>query len=306
MIFLQYCEYQRGGCIYMHRYHVFFTGRWKHTQLSTHNYLHISHKQFLYLFWFLSRRLSEGRLGPFTFSSASCHLKMSYSSAKWTIWVQLSQVELFVRLEGLASTSSNQVLQLVSKRLVLLSSKRKWCALPSFIAWFCSHMRQPQDKSLGLKMRGRRHSSLSSIAFGFLNTAHQKCVSVHRCWKPHVGHSDTWHILGLLLRRQMFGSLQSGTCVLTWPLLFAVYYHSSPFWHRLSSILMLFSEKTVKFFTHTLKKKKRFFISYNVFLLKFAFDKNIRQITSSCLWFSSKQQSKHMIGPHPHNKILLD
>lgn len=112
-------------------------------------------------------------------------------------------------------------------------------------------MRQPQDKSLGLRLRGRRCSSLSSIAFRLLNAAPHQCAPIHRCRTPHVGHFDTWRSLELLLRSQMLESLQRDV---SFDLATATYYHSCLSWHRLLPILMLFSKKMVKFFTNTVKK----------------------------------------------------
>lgn len=72
----------------------------------------------------------------------------------------------------------------------------------------CSHIKQPQDKSLELRLGARKSSSLSSLAFSFLNATPHQCTLIQRCWMPKVGQFNIW----LLPRNQMLGSLQRGTC----------------------------------------------------------------------------------------------
>lgn len=123
-------------------------------------------------------------------------------------------------------------------------------------AVFCCLTMQPYRTTTGQKpwfeIKGKK------VQFPF-----QFCLQTPKCSSPPVCfHSEVlstscgafWHLTQL--GSQMLGSLQRGMHVLTWPLLFAMYYHSSPSCIRLLSILMLFSEKVVKLFTNTVQKNQ--------------------------------------------------
>lgn len=150
---------------------------YSHTIIYTH---HIS--SFIFI-WSLSRRSSEGKLWiafPLTFSATCCsphmsqvdHLSLMVSSRM--VWGSCNQI----KWSGVA------VPRLVwkKKKRTLLNSKWKGYALSCFAAWLRSHIKQPQDKSLDLRLRGRKSSSLSSIAFSFLSAALHQSEMLNISW----------------------------------------------------------------------------------------------------------------------------